>query len=94
MNNKLIMFNEKSYFNLLDSIKSRIHASQHQVVKFVNSEMLFTYWNIGHALNQERDQQGWGAKVVDKLAQDLKSSFPNMKGLSKRNLQYLSLIHI
>ena len=81
--------NDNSYIQLLESIKQRIHSSQHQVAMYVNSELLYTYWNIGHALNQERDRQGWGAKVVDQIAKDLKSSFPNMKGLSKRNLQYM-----
>jgi len=79
----------KSYVHLLESIKARIYSSQHQVAMYVNSELLFTYWNIGYALNQERDRQGWGAKVVDQIAKDLKSSFPTMKGLSKRNLQYM-----
>lgn len=81
--------NDNSYIQLLNSIKQRIKSSQHQVAMYVNSELLFTYWNIGYALNQERDRQGWGAKVVDKIAKDLKTSFPEMKGLSKRNLQYM-----
>lgn len=56
---------------------------------YANSELLFTYWQIGDHLNQETKRQGWGAKVVDRLSVDLKSNFPNMKGLSKRNLQYM-----
>lgn len=88
-NAKPVIFDDKSYVQLLESVKTRIHSAQHQVAMYVNSELLFTYWNIGHALNQEREQQGWGAKVVDKLARDLKHSFPTMKGLSKRNLQYM-----
>jgi len=86
---KPVVFDDNSYGHLLQSIKARIHSSQHQVAMYVNSELLFTYWNIGYALNQERDRQGWGAKVVDQIAKDLKSSFPTMKGLSKRNLQYM-----
>ena len=81
--------NDTTYIQLLESIKQRINTSQHQVAMYVNSELLFTYWNIGYALSQERDRQGWGAKVVDQLAKDLKTSFPDMKGLSKRNLQYM-----
>ena len=80
---------DNSYIQLLESVKKRIHSSQHQVAMYVNSQLLFTYWHIGFALNQERDRQGWGAKVVDQLAKDLKTSFPDMKGLSKRNLQYM-----
>jgi len=83
------IFDDKNYVALLDSVKARILSSQHQVAHYVNSELLFTYWTIGHSLNQERDRQGWGAKVVDQLAKDLKTSFPSMKGLSKRNLQYM-----
>ena len=81
--------NDNSYIQLLNSIKQRIKSSQHQVAMYVNSELLFTYWNIGYAMNQERDRQGWGAKVVDQIANDLKTSFPEMKGISKRNLQYM-----
>ena len=88
-NHGLDKIGDESYIQLLDSIKQRIKQSQHQVAMYVNSELLYTYWNIGHGLNQERDRQGWGAKVVDQLALDLKSSFPTMKGLSKRNLQYM-----
>ena len=88
-NHDLDNMNDDKYIQLLDSVKSRIHVAQHQVAMYVNSELLYTYWNIGYALNQERERQEWGAKVVDKLAQDLKTSFPKMKGLSKRNLQYM-----
>ena len=30
-----------------------------------------------------------GTKVVNKLANDLKNAFPDMKGFSKRNLKYM-----
>jgi predicted nuclease of restriction endonuclease-like (RecB) superfamily len=88
-NHGLDNLGDESYIHLLNSIKQRIKSSQHQVAMYVNSELLFTYWNIGYALNQERDRQGWGAKVVDQIAKDLKISFPEMKGISKRNLQYM-----
>ncbi len=34
-------------------------------------------------------QEGWGAKVIDRLALDLRREFPEMKGLSPRNLKYM-----
>ena len=34
-------------------------------------------------------RQGWGAKVIEQLAKDLRLEFPDMQGLSKRNLQYM-----
>jgi len=30
----------------------------------------------------------WGAKVIDRMAADLKGAFPEMKGFSPRNLKY------
>lgn len=83
------IWNETSYITLLESVKSRIQTSQHQVAMYANSELIYTYWNIGHHLTIERDQHAWGAKVVDQLSADLKASFPTMKGVSKRNLQYM-----
>ncbi len=32
---------------------------------------------------------GWGAKVTDRLAVDLGRAFPEMTGLSARNLKYM-----
>jgi len=34
-------------------------------------------------------QQGWGAKVIERLSHDLRTAFPNMKGFSPRNLKYM-----
>lgn len=36
-----------------------------------------------------QQQQGWGAKVIERLSADLRSSFPEMKSLSLRNLKYI-----
>jgi predicted nuclease of restriction endonuclease-like (RecB) superfamily len=33
--------------------------------------------------------QGWGSRVIDRLAQDLRVAFPEMKGFSPRNLKYM-----
>lgn len=32
-------------------------------------------------------EQGWGTKVIDRLAKDLRAAFPDMKGFSPRNLK-------
>jgi hypothetical protein len=36
--------------------------------------------------------QGWGTKVIDRLAQNLRSAFPDMKGFLPRNLKYMRAI--
>jgi predicted nuclease of restriction endonuclease-like (RecB) superfamily len=36
-----------------------------------------------------QERAGWGAKVIDRLSHDLRQAFPDMGGLSSRNLQYM-----
>jgi predicted nuclease of restriction endonuclease-like (RecB) superfamily len=47
------------------------------------------YWSIGREILVRQEREGWGAKVIDSLARDLHQSFPEMKGLSPRNLKYM-----
>jgi len=47
------------------------------------------YWHIGREILRRQQQEGWGAKVIDRLARDLSREFPDMKGLSRRNLKYM-----
>jgi predicted nuclease of restriction endonuclease-like (RecB) superfamily len=47
------------------------------------------YWQIGRDILVRQAEQGWGAKVIDRLAHDLRTAFPTMKGFSPRNLKYM-----
>jgi predicted nuclease of restriction endonuclease-like (RecB) superfamily len=47
------------------------------------------YWQIGREILVRQQQEGWGAKTIDRLAKDLKQEFPEMKGFSPRNLKYM-----
>ncbi len=55
----------------------------------VNQELVLLYWVIGKEILNRQRQEGWGAKIIDQLAADLGRSFPEMKGLSSRNLKYM-----
>ncbi len=78
-----------NYADLLVAVKRRVQEAQVRAVLAVNSELVLLYWDIGNRILGEQDQSGWGAKVIDRLAQDLRSSFPDMKGFSTRNLKYM-----
>jgi predicted nuclease of restriction endonuclease-like (RecB) superfamily len=80
---------ENNYYALLNNLKSHIRNSQLRTVIAVNSAMVQLYWEIGHFILKEQEQEGWGAKIIDSLSKDLKMDFPNMKGLSARNLKYM-----
>lgn len=38
----------------------------------------------------KRKNSGWGAKIVDRLANDLRADFPEMKGFSRTNVKYMA----
>jgi hypothetical protein len=55
----------------------------------VNEQLLELYWRIGNNILNQQNAEGWGAKVIDKLSADLKSSFHDMSGISPRKLMYM-----
>jgi len=77
------------YSDWLTDLKGRIHAAQQRATLAVNRELVLLYWQIGHDILTRQAEQGWGSKVIDRLAQDLRAAFPRMKGFSPRNLKYM-----
>ena len=78
-----------SYIAVLADLKKRIAQERLCVVMAANSAMVLLYWDIGQIILHRQKAEGWGAKVVDRLSADLRSAFPEMKGLSPRNLKYM-----
>ncbi|HXG83435.1 MAG TPA: DUF1016 N-terminal domain-containing protein [Pyrinomonadaceae bacterium] len=79
------------YEDFLRDLKSRIQSAQIRAALSVNSELTALYWHIRREILARQTARGWGAKVIDQLAKDLKSAFPEMKGFSPRNLKYMLL---
>ena len=77
------------YADWLAELKSRIHAAQQRAALAVNRELVLLYWQIGRDILARQAEQGWGAKVIERLAHDLRTSFPDMKGFSRANLMYM-----
>ena len=44
---------------------------------------------MGRDIFARQAEQGWGAKVIERLAHDLRTAFPNTKGFSPRNLKFM-----
>ena len=72
---------------LLEDLKSRIRTAQVKAALAVNRELVLLYWELGQRILESQKREGWGAKVIDRLVADLRHSFPEMTGLSRRNLQ-------
>jgi predicted nuclease of restriction endonuclease-like (RecB) superfamily len=77
------------YATILAEIKQRIQTERLRVVMAANTAMVTLYWDIGRLILARQALQGWGARVIDRLSEDLKTLFPDMSGLSPRNLKYM-----
>jgi predicted nuclease of restriction endonuclease-like (RecB) superfamily len=79
----------KEYKAFFKEIKERILSSRVKAALAVNRELITLYWEIGSKIHLRQKSEGWGAKTIETLAKDLKSTFPDMKGFSLRNLKYM-----
>ena len=69
----------EEYGSFLNEIKQKVKTSQIKAALSVNQELIRLYWEIGSDIYRKQEKEGWGAKIIEKLAKDLKSSFPDMK---------------
>ena len=91
MSEKPISLSERpeGYNTWLGELKTSIHQAQQRTTLAVNRELVLLYWQIGQDILERQAEQGWGAKVIEQLSQDLRNAFPEMKGFSPRNLKYM-----
>ncbi|HML76197.1 MAG TPA: PDDEXK nuclease domain-containing protein [Anaerohalosphaeraceae bacterium] len=79
----------KEYPVVLADLKRRISEERIRTVLAANAAMVMLYWDIGTIILERQQHEGWGTKVVDRLSRDLCNAFPDMQGLSPRNLKYM-----
>ena len=84
------LFPDTARYNaFFNALKTRIRTTQLRASVAVNQELILLYWHIGREILKRQQEEGWGSKVVNRLAQDLKQEFPDMKGFSRTNLLYM-----
>lgn len=79
----------EGYRDLLSEFLARIRDAQQRAALSVNRELVTLYWSIGRDILVRQERQGWGARVIDQLASDLKEALPGSRGFSVRNLKYM-----
>ncbi|WP_018527760.1 PDDEXK nuclease domain-containing protein [Alkalispirochaeta alkalica] len=79
----------EGYSEWLIDLKKRIQSAQQRSALAVNRELILLYWQIGREILVRQDKAGWGAKVIERIAHDLRNAFPEMKGFSRANLMYM-----
>ncbi|YCM45359.1 PDDEXK nuclease domain-containing protein [Verrucomicrobiaceae bacterium 227] len=77
------------YAALLQSVKERVGRERQRAIQSANEALVLLYWEIGSLILTKQGDEGWGAKVIDRLSYDLKQEFSGMTGFSPRNLKYM-----
>lgn len=80
---------DRVYDGLLADVVGALSLGRDRAATAVGAERLRTYHAIGTAIVQRESSQGWGARVIPRLAADLRIRFPHQRGLSVRNLTYM-----
>lgn len=75
------------YLALLTEVKARIASAQLRAQLSVNRELLLLYWQIGQLIDGRQAREGWGARVIPRLANDLRRELPAARGFSVDNLK-------
>lgn len=89
MAKEIEMLRNDGYANLINELKTKITQARIRAHLSVNRELIMLYWDIGNKILERQKAEGWGAKVIEHIAMDLQSEFPEMTGFSARNLKYM-----
>ena len=81
-----MLLNTQEYFKVLNDIKTRIKTTQYRAVLGANRELMALYWHVGKTILENTK---YGASFLENLSRDILLEFPETKGFSVRNLNYM-----
>ncbi len=81
----------KEYINWLKDVKESIRKARIKTALVANASLVEFYFSLGKMIS-EKDVI-WGSKFLERLSDDLKQEFPEMKGFSVTNLRYCKLFY-
>jgi len=74
------------FFEWITMLKVKIQSARNKLAFSINSQVLELYWEIGRDISEKQQKSGWGSNFVEKVAEELKQDFPEIKGFSRRNI--------
>jgi len=77
---------KREYGAFLAALKEQIESARKKAYQTVNRQLVELYLCLGEAIYEKVEISMWGAGIVERLARDLQMEFPDMRGLSARNL--------
>ncbi len=75
-----------TYAATLQEIETHLRNARVRAILAANPIVIEAYWHTGQIILSRQQEAAWGTKVIDRLAADLKDAFPDMSGISPRNL--------
>lgn len=79
---------DKDYLAWLSDIKAKIRSARVRAAVAANVVLIRFYYDLGRMITEKQAQTAWGDKLIDRLAKDLRTEFPQMHGFSRSNLLY------
>lgn len=77
------------YAQVLADLTHAVRTARLRAHQAANTELVGLYWQIGRTILDRQQAEGWGTRVIDRLAADLRAEFLDMRGLSRSNLFYM-----
>jgi hypothetical protein len=69
--------------------KPRCGPRGSRVARTANTQMIELYWRLGRLIVERQLQEGRRTRVIARLAADLQTEFPDVRGFSAGNLDYM-----
>lgn len=76
--------------NVIENIKSDIKNTRFKIIENANKELLYLYFRLGKIIDENSK---YGNNFIKELSIELKLEFPNIKGLSPRNLSRMRVFY-
>lgn len=80
--------NNEQYIGWILNLKQKIQQSQIKAAIQVNSALIEMYWDLGKEISERNFENTYGSGFFLQLSKDLRTEFPEIKGLSESNLKY------
>ena len=80
---------------IIKEVKSLIEESKYKIVSYVNTTLLFTYWNIGKKIIEYqggKEKAKYGDKFIERLSKELTNEYG--KGFDVRKLNRMKLFYL
>lgn len=74
------------YGEFLNELKEKIRNTQLKAAIAASRELIKLYWELGRDIVEKQEKEGWGSKVLERVAKDLQNEFPGIEGFSRTNI--------